>query len=77
MTTTEPCELHELTGCSICSGLDKKMAAEEHEEMPAQSAPWFARYSGVCARCSLPFPQSASVVWVSKNGEYLPAHLEC
>lgn len=29
MAAVEPCDLHELTGCSICSGLDKKLAAEE------------------------------------------------
>jgi hypothetical protein len=27
--TKMPCDLHELTGCSICSGLDKKLAAED------------------------------------------------
>lgn len=30
-TSTVPCDLHELTGCSICSGLDKKLAKEDTE----------------------------------------------
>ena len=46
--TYEPCELHEITNCSTCSGLDKKLAAEKFETV-GQS--WTAMYPGKCPKC--------------------------
>jgi hypothetical protein len=48
--TTEPCDLHELTGCSICSGLDKKLAAEEQETFELNGPTAYALYSGKCPK---------------------------
>jgi hypothetical protein len=42
----EPCELHEITGCSICSGLDKRLA--EQDRTPTIIC---ARFGGKCSRC--------------------------
>lgn len=53
---TQPCDLHEMTGCSICSGLDKKLAAENGpvDLMTLGSPPpghaW-AQWPGKCAGC--------------------------
>jgi hypothetical protein len=69
MTTpsTAPCDLHELTGCSICSGLDKKLAAEDAQQTgpltwdqvmalgsPPPGHTW-AMWPGRCAGCGEPF----------------------
>jgi hypothetical protein len=65
--TTVPCDLHELTGCSICSGLDKKLAAENAETTapltwdqvmtlgsPPPGHAW-AQWPGKCAGCGESF----------------------
>jgi hypothetical protein len=60
VTSAEPCELHELTGCSICSGLDKKLAAEdapvdlETLGSPPPGHAW-AQWPGRCAGCREPY----------------------
>jgi hypothetical protein len=75
--TTVPCDLHELTGCSICSGLDKKLAAEETntgpltwEQIQTLGSPppghaW-AQWPGRCAGCGEPF-DSGDPIRMSKT----------
>lgn len=72
--TKTPCKLHELTGCSICSGLDKKLATEEAQFDAAgwdaiagaaerRIAPGIVRsqYSGLCAGCKTPYGVGAAI----------------
>lgn len=56
----EPCELHEVTNCSICTGQDKKFEAslEPSYDQDRGVAPLigggptiFAHYPGTCASC--------------------------
>lgn len=63
----QPCDLHELTGCSICSGLDKELAAEDRaadgpmtwDQVATLGNPppghAFAQYPGRCAACGAAF----------------------
>ena len=82
MPGTEPCGLHEFTGCSICSGLDKKLAAEE----AAADTLWMrfadadprprpigsvvaAQYPGQCAGCGNDFRPGQPIRWsLKENG---------
>lgn len=72
--TKMPCDLHELTGCSICSGLDKKLAAEDAQFDAAgwdaiagaaerRIAPGIVRaqYNGRCAGCQTRYPVGAAI----------------
>lgn len=47
-----PCLLHEVTNCSICSGLDKQRAKDDREPDGPVIA---ARHPGKCAICGEPF----------------------
>lgn len=49
VTEYKPCELHEITNCSTCSGLDKKLAAEENLSATGPFAP--ALFPGKCPKC--------------------------
>lgn len=51
-TTTE-CALHEMIGCTICSG---RAAAERDAEQAqhSDSRPFVARFAGHCPGCDLP-----------------------
>jgi hypothetical protein len=71
-TLNQPCELHELTGCSICSGLDKQQTKEDRElswqewtgiGMPERVAPGVvkARYAGKCAGCGEAYPVGETI----------------
>lgn len=62
----QPCELHELTGCSICSGLDKKLAAEEFE-VPAHGYQIEARWAGKCPKCGEEWPVGQAIYLTSAS----------
>lgn len=59
MTAYEPCELHEITNCSVCTGLDKRLAAEEKPEWTG--ATWTAQHPGKCPRCGEFFDVGATI----------------
>jgi hypothetical protein len=58
---TQPCDLHELTGCSICSGLDKKLAAEEKETFTVIGPAIRSEYPGKCPKCGDFFPGGTAI----------------
>lgn len=56
----EPCALHEITNCSACSGLDKKLAAEEREYgifLPVG----IASHPDKCSKCGEFFPAGTTI----------------
>lgn len=55
MAAVEPCFLHEITNCSICTGLDKKLAAEERESFELNGPTAYALYPGKCPKCGEQF----------------------
>lgn len=59
--TSEPCDLHELTGCSICSGLDKRIVAGERKTFEPTGQSMCARYAGKCPRCGEWFDVSTRI----------------
>lgn len=79
---TEPCFLHEITNCSTCTGLDKKLAAEESfptfdvggwngvvQAMRGRAPNTFpARYAGKCAGCGERFNAGAPIRADSSGG---------
>lgn len=76
----QPCDLHEMTGCSICSGLDKKLKAEkEAETVPERIAPGvvWAVWPGKCAFCGADFPQGEAIRWSNAAGGWTPVSGAC
>lgn len=76
----QPCELHELTGCSICSGLDKQLQAEEEQETaPQWLAPGVvaAGWPGKCAGCGADYPAGTPIRHSSALGGFTPTSGEC
>lgn len=54
MTDYEPCKLHEITRCSVCTGLDKRLARERFRL--ALFPPTIeARHPGQCPKCEQSF----------------------
>lgn len=59
MPSLAPCDLHELTNCSICTGVGKRFEATLAEPVVDRGLPpripggptIFARYGGTCAGC--------------------------
>ncbi len=51
VTDYEPCELHWITNCSTCSGLDKKLAAEERASFEPTGRSMPAMFLGKCPKC--------------------------
>ena len=67
--TTEPCEKHELTNCSICTGKDRKFRASLEEpqydrgalpKIPG-GATIFANYPSTCAGCGRRYPKGEPI----------------
>jgi hypothetical protein len=50
VTAIGPCPLHEITNCSVCTGLDKKRDRERFElaMFPPRIV---ARHPGICPKC--------------------------
>lgn len=80
--TTVPCDLHELTGCSICSGLDKKLAAEESQTgaltweqvMELGSPPpghCWVMWPGKCAKCGERFDAGEPIRMSRSDGGWV------
>lgn len=82
---TQPCDLHETTGCSICSGLDKKLAKEDAVPTwegvlpdgwttPPPVPPGYvpALYPGRCAACKSPFPAGEPIRYSNEAGGWVP-----
>ena len=65
MTGYEPCELHEVSNCSTCSGLDKQLTAEESFERLGPFTP--AQISGKCPKCGESF-DVGTLVYVTDGG---------
>lgn len=61
MATFEPCDLHELTGCSICSGLDKRLAESEKETFELNGPTAYALFPGKCPKCGESFAVSTMI----------------
>lgn len=51
VTAYEPCDLHEITNCSVCSGLDKKLADAEREDFTPAGPFGPAVFLGKCPKC--------------------------
>lgn len=73
-----PCDLHEMTGCSICSGLDKKLAKEDApvDIMTLGSPPpghaW-AQYPGKCAGCGTAYEIGEPIRFSRSANGWVPA----
>lgn len=65
MNSYEPCLLHEITNCSTCSGLDKRIAAEEKPEWTG--GVWTATHPGKCPRCGEYF-DAGTAIYSSDSG---------
>ncbi|MGH9095574.1 MAG: hypothetical protein ACRDXE_10475 [Acidimicrobiales bacterium] len=61
MSLTEPCELHELIGCTVCSVCSGKAYRESEQRQP-DSRPFQARYPGQCRECNLPISAGERLV---------------
>lgn len=88
MTEYAPCDLHEVTGCSICSGLDKKLAKEDQElswneltgvGLAERVAPGIvrARYAGKCAYCGADYPEGEPIRFSKSANGWTPASNAC
>jgi hypothetical protein len=75
----QPCDLHELTGCSICSGLDKQLAAEDAEALPKRIAPGvvLSAWPGKCAFCGADFPKGEAIRYSNAAGGWTPVSGAC
>lgn len=60
--SVEPCDLHAVSNCSMCSGLDKRLQAQTRQRGTGSRRVRFerlppggvhARYSGRCAGCGV------------------------
>jgi hypothetical protein len=68
-TATTPCDLHELTNCSICTGADKRHEASLQEsEYDRGALPRLpggptihAKFSGSCAGCGRRYPAGTPI----------------
>lgn len=73
-----PCDLHEMTGCSICSGLDKKLAKEDApvDIMTLGSPPpghaW-AQWPGKCAGCGTAYEIGEPIRFSRSANGWVPA----
>ena len=80
--STEPCDLHEITNCSTCSGLDKKLAKEDAEADLGPTSPmsWsslaaavvepgevIAKWSGNCAWCGRRYEAGETIKFSQKH----------
>lgn len=75
--STTPCELHELTNCSFCTGTDKNFERSLEDSAPDPSAPIprfpggptiRANYAGNCTQCGRRYPQG-SFIYHSKEAD--------
>lgn len=64
MNGYEPCELHEITNCSTCSGLDKRLAKQEIEWTGGLTT---ALHPGKCPRCGEVF-DVGTTIYSSESG---------
>jgi hypothetical protein len=72
----EPCELHEITNCSICTGLDKMLAAEQAPSYAAEVGrvaglpPGHrrAQWDGSCKSCGTEY-DAGEVIRFSKTAD--------
>lgn len=67
---TEPCELHEITNCSICTGADKaEKKAEQTREEELLAKPGYVRSTlgGRCAKCQCYFPVGSVIRYSEAN----------
>ena len=70
--STEPCNLHEITNCSICTGLDKEQLAEDTGTLWSDFGQYrplgtvfAAQRAGRCASCGHRFEAGADIRWSS------------
>lgn len=54
----EPCELHEITNCSVCTGLDKKLAAQDRSEFRPVTQ---AKFESKCVSCGETYPAGTTI----------------
>lgn len=82
----EPCDLHELTGCSICTGVDRTYSASlveqatTWEDTPVprriEGGPTIrARFAGHCAGCGRSYPPGEPIHRPAKSDGWLA--VEC
>lgn len=77
---SQPCSLHEITGCSICSGLDKQLKAEEEaESTPERVGPGvvLSAWPGKCAGCGADFPKGEAIRYSNAAGGWTPVSGAC
>lgn len=58
-STYEPCKLHEITRCSICTGLDKRLKSfERSSEFGGFTS---AKHPGKCPKCGETFDVGTTI----------------
>ena len=84
MTTLVPCDLHEITNCSVCTGADKRFQRSLEDPLPDPDAPvpyipggitMHAKFDGNCAGCGRRYPVGTIIHRPHELGEWYS--IEC